>query len=87
MSRIESWHRARLAQFFYGISREDASNPTSVSTLFSIYKRACGNPAANCNFQTVNWSDLNGAAQTHYGASSPLFFRFNATGDSAGVNH
>ena len=73
--------------FFYGISHEAASNSTTVTDLFSIYKRACGNPAANCNFQTVNFSNLVSAAQTHYGQNSPIFARFNTTADNAGVDH
>ncbi len=76
--------------FFYGISHEAASNATSISNLFSIYKVACGDPLAlaKCtSSDTVNWSGLVGAALTHYGGiSSPLFARFNDTGDDTGVN-
>ena len=74
--------------FFYGISHEGASNPTTVSTLFEIYKLACGDSEANCtNADVVNWNELATAAQTLYTAGSPLFFRFETTGNNTGVNY
>ncbi len=71
------------------ISHEAASSPTTISTLFSIYKRACGNALANCTTSdTVHWNDLRAAALTHYvSALNPLFVRFDSTGDATGVNH
>jgi hypothetical protein len=73
--------------FVYGITNEASSYPTTMANLFSVYRRACGNPSANCNDQTVSWSALNGAAQTHFGTSSPYYTRFNSTGAAAGVDN
>jgi hypothetical protein len=73
--------------FYYRVSAETSADRTTMANLFSIHERACGTPGTNCNGQTVHWSNLVNAAQTHYGFSSSQFLHFRTIGENAGVDH